>query len=106
MPTLGTLPSWLNPQASPPPTFALSPAQQQAITQMTPQMQAELKPAVWGLAGLLLLMAVGALMGQSPSSYEPVSRTYGAVQRTVARRQSNRAKLEKVATTAARSGEA
>jgi hypothetical protein len=104
MPILGTLPSWLTPQAPAGP-FTLTPQQQQAIAQATPTVQASLKPAIWGLSGLLLLMAIGALMGQSPSSYEPVSRTYGAVRSTVQRRASRKATLKKVAETAARSTE-
>jgi hypothetical protein len=104
MPTLGTLPSWLFPSTTPK-VFALSPQQQQAIAQATPTVQASLKPAIWGLSGLLLLMAIGALMGQSPSSYEPVSKTYGAVRSTVQRRASQKAKLRKVSEMAARSTE-
>jgi hypothetical protein len=104
MPTLGTLPSWLTPQ-TPAGPFTLTPQQQQAITQATPTFQASLQPAIWGLSGVLLLMAIGALMGQSPSNYEPVSRTYGAVRSTVQRRASEKAKLRKVSEIAARSTE-
>jgi len=100
VPTLGTIPSWLKP--SPPKPFALSQQQQQAIAQLTPTLQAELKPATWFLAALLLLMALAAVAsGRRPSSYEPVSRTVAGVQRSRARRASQKAALRSVATKAA-----